>query len=159
MRNARTLLLEFSPSPSCHTPKYTPSLLSLRHLVRLLRLTHPCWSPGARSERLAVSPTLSFASVVALPGWFVIGQSEFPSPCGYSGGGKVASERIGSMFMYSRSCRRSRGIFGVSVLIRCLLCGVLGTRVSDVLAFAAGCRGSCISLKWCCWWGSCIGNY
>ena len=68
-----TLLLAISLLPFakiCTLPPLTPPLPPPRPYPPPHPLT-PCWSHGARRERLAVSPTLSFTSVVALPGWFV----------------------------------------------------------------------------------------
>jgi len=61
MRNARALSLEFALLLAIALlpyAKYAPSILSLRHFPpRLYPPPHPltpCWSPGARRERLAV---------------------------------------------------------------------------------------------------------
>jgi len=80
MRNARTLPLEFNLPLAIALLSYAkiytlPPLTLPLSPSRPSPLPHPltpCWSPGARRERLAVS----FASIVALrlPGWFVIGQ-------------------------------------------------------------------------------------
>ena len=46
------------------------------------------------------------------------------------------------MFVYSKSCRRSREIFGVSAITRCRALVYWAPEYQNVLAFAAGCRST-----------------
>jgi len=87
-----------SPSSSCHTQKLyaLPPLTPPLPLPRPSPPPHPlipCWS---RRESLAVSPLYHSLLLSRFLGGLLLVNSEFPSPCGYSGGGKVASEGIGA---------------------------------------------------------------